>query len=67
MWYPASGYRTESGKWKWRCVWHDDPNDHRVGQMRELKTRAGVTWLCDTAEQAKRKADYLNSLREIPA
>ncbi len=57
-WHPASGYRTASGKSKWRC-WNESLP---LGE-KELLTRNGRVWLCDSFEAAKKKCDQLNSKR----
>lgn len=60
MWVPASGYKTRSGKSKWRVVWHDDPSDYRIGHARELYRRDGNIWICHSQAQAQTKANMLN-------
>jgi hypothetical protein len=54
-WTPASGYRTESGKPKWRC-W----NESLPVGSKELEMANGRTWLFDTREAAAVKCEELN-------
>lgn len=58
IWRPASGYRTENGKSKWRC-W----NESRPGGSKQFETANGRPWLCDTREAAARKCDELNAVQ----
>ena len=62
-WTAASGYKTKSGKSKWRCVRWNDPAEHRLG-FTELQNRAFVPRLYNSQEAAQRECDVLNKDEE---